>query len=76
MEVLIQSTYVMLARYDQNMARAYRDQPFNRISLAFAFLAACKPETPAAEAGSLAVQVAYLDRDKRELEALEAALEA
>ena len=59
----------LLAQYNPALANAFRNQPFQRKNLAYAFMAGCTPDSKPAKIGALAIQAAYLDIEARRLAA-------
>jgi hypothetical protein len=64
MDSLIRDTVAMIAHYDVNAARVFRDRPFNRIAIAKAF---AKGFSAPCDAASVALRVAVHDAKRRAL---------
>jgi hypothetical protein len=66
---MLQDIVDMLAAYTPTLAKAYKSQPFNRRTLAQAFLCGCKPESKPAKVGELAFRFADIEIERRQLDA-------
>lgn len=66
MENLISEACDLIHPFNPDLAKAFQEQPFNRVNLALAFARGFKEDLN--QTASLVLQVAYLDRTSRELD--------